>query len=209
MKPPAIILAGGRSTRMGGGDKCLLPVGGKPLLRHILDTIVPQVSDLLINANSDPASFLMFGKEVLPDVIAGFQGPLSGLLTGMRWSRRRHPDAAHILSVASDTPFLPRDLVTRLAGALADRNADIAIASCDAGTHPTIGLWPVDLAERLQSDLTETGTRGMHAWLRAFRVCQAQFPSATMVNMNTPDDIRNVRQSPGIRSSAQPRQHLS
>ena len=209
MKPPAIILAGGRSTRMGGRDKCLLPIGGKPLLDHILGIVRPQACDILINTNSDPAPFLEFGHPILPDVIADFQGPLSGLLTGMRWSRRRHPHAVHILSVASDTPSLPRDLVTKLAQALVDQNADIAIASCDEGTHPTIGLWPVDLAERLQDDLMETGTRSMHAWLRAFRVCHAEFPSSTMTNMNTLEDVRNFKPGAGIPSNIQPRPHLS
>ena len=209
MKPTAVILAGGRSSRMGGGDKCLLPVDGKPLLGHILNIVRPQTSDILINTNSDPTPFLKFDQPVLPDIIAGFQGPLAGLLTGMQWSRRRHPHAVHILSVASDTPFLPHDLVTKLAQALVDGNADIAIASCEEGTHPTIGLWPVDLAERLLHDLMETDTRGIHAWLRAFRVCHAQFPSRTMANMNTPDDLRKFGQRADIPPSIQPSHHPS
>src|SRR5579872_1598341 len=126
MKPPAVILAGGRSSRMGGGDKCLLPVGDRPLIAHILTAITPQTSDILINTNSDPAPFLKYGQPALPDVIAGYQGPLAGVLTGMLWSRRRHPRQAHLLTVASDVPFLPRDLVARLAQCLADQRADIA-----------------------------------------------------------------------------------
>lgn len=190
MSPPAFILAGGRSSRMGGGNKCLLPVADKSLIAHILERLAPQTSDILINTNSDPAPFLKFGLPVLPDAIPGFQGPLAGLLTGLRWSRRRHPQAAHLLSVASDTPFLPRNLVSALSQALLDRKADIAIASCPQGTHPTIGLWPVDLAERLEHDLTETGIRGLHQWLRGFRVSHAAFPSSAMININTPDDLR-------------------
>lgn len=178
---------------MGGGDKCLLSTGGKSLIVHILDTITPQTRDVLINTNSDPAPFLKFGLPVLPDAIPGFQGPLAGLLTAMRWSRRRHPQAAHLLSVASDTPFLPDNLVFELSRALLSQNADIAIAACPQGTHPTIGLWPVDLAERLEHDLMKTGIRGLHQWLRGFRVSQASFASDAMMNINTPDDLRQGR----------------
>jgi molybdopterin-guanine dinucleotide biosynthesis protein A len=194
MKPPAVILAGGRSSRMGGGDKCLLPVNGKSLIAHILDALTPQTSDMLININSDPAAFLKFGLPVLPDVIGGFQGPLAGLLTGMLWSRRRHPRQPYLLSVASDVPFLPGDLVARLSQGLADQHADIAIASCPQGTHPTIGLWPVDLAERLEHDLMETNIRSMHQWIGTFRVARAEFASAALANVNTPADLTACRQ---------------
>lgn len=193
MRPPAVILAGGRSSRMGGGDKCLLPIAGKSLIAHILETLSPQTRDILINANSDPAPFLKFGLPVLPDAMPGFQGPLAGLLTGMRWSRRRHPRAAYLLSAASDVPFLPADLVEALSRALAERNADIAIASCPLGTHPTIGLWPVDLADRLEHDLMHTPVRAMHRWLSGFRVAQAQFPSDALANINTPVELENWR----------------
>ncbi len=193
MKPPAVILAGGRSSRMGGGDKCLLPVNGKSLIAHILTAIAPQTRDILINTNSDAAPFMKFETEILPDVIAGFQGPLAGLLTGMRWSRRHHPRSAYLLSVASDVPSLPHDLVARLSKSLADEHADIAIATCPLGTHPTIGLWPVDLAERLEHDLMETGIRGLHQWLGAFRVAHALFGSDAMANINTPADLAEIR----------------
>ena len=196
MKPTAVILAGGRSSRMGGGDKCLLPVNGKSLIAHITAAIAPQTRDILINTNSDPAPFLKFETEILPDVIDGFQGPLAGLLTGMRWSRRRHPQSAYLLSVASDVPFLPADLVAKLSNAMADERADIAIASCPLGTHPTIGLWPVDLAERLEHDLMETSIRGLHQWLGAFRVAHAPFESGALANINTPADLEKIGGEP-------------
>ena len=189
MKPPSVILAGGRSSRMGGGDKCLLPLGGKTLIARIIDAVAPQACDILINTNSDPAPFLPFGLPVLPDVITGFQGPLAGILTGMLWSRRRHPRQAYLLTVAGDVPFLPADLVLRLAKALYDQKADIAVAGCPRGVHPVIGLWPVDLAGRLQHDLMETMNRSVQDWLRPFRVARAEFESAALVNINTPGDF--------------------
>jgi len=189
MKPAAVILAGGRSSRLGGGDKCLLPLGDKLMIAHILDAITPQSGDILINTNSDPAPFLKYGQPVLPDAIAGFQGPLAGILTGMLWSRRRHPRQVHLLSVASDVPFLPGDLLERLSGALQDQRADIAIASTADGTHPTIGLWPVDLAERLEHDLMEGSVRSVHQWISGFRVACAEFDTVALANINTPDDL--------------------
>ena len=189
MRPPAVILAGGRSSRMGGGDKCLLPVSGKAMIAHVLAALGPQTGDILINTNSDPAPYLKFDLPVLPDVIPGFQGPLAGLLTGMLWSRRRYPRQAYILSAAGDVPYLPNDLVERLACRLADQKADIAIARCAQGAHPTIGLWPVDLAERLEYDLMETNIRSMREWSGQFREAEVTFASAALANINTPADL--------------------
>jgi len=174
---------------MGGGDKCLLQINGKTLIAHVLGTIAPQTSDILINTNSDPAAYLKFGLPVLPDVISGFQGPLAGLLTGMLWSRRRHPRQTYILSAAGDVPFLPADLVARLARNLTEQRCDIAIARCAQGVHPTIGLWPVDLAERLEHDLMETNIRAMREWSGQFRVAEVTFASAALANINTPAEL--------------------
>lgn len=189
MRPPAVILAGGRSSRMGGGDKCLLPMNGKSLIAHVLGAIAPQTGDILINTNSDPAAYLKFGLPVLPDVIPGFQGPLAGLLTGMLWSRRRHPRQAYILSVAGDVPFLPADLIARLARNLTEQRCDIALAKCPNGLHPTIGLWPVDLADRLEHDLMETALRSVRDWAGQFRVAETMFASGSLANINTPEEL--------------------
>ena len=193
MRPPAVILAGGRSSRMGGGDKCLLPMNGKSLIAHVLAAIAPQTGDILINTNNDPAAYLKFGMPVLPDVIPGFQGPLAGLLTGMLWSRRRHPRQAYILSVAGDVPLLPPDLVAQLARNLSDQKADIAIARCAQGLHATSGLWPVDVADRLEHDLMETALRAMREWSGQFRVAEVTFASASLININTPAELAACR----------------
>jgi molybdopterin-guanine dinucleotide biosynthesis protein A len=174
---------------MGGGDKCLLPLGGKPMIAHVLDALTPQCGDILINTNSDPAPFLKYGQPVLPDAIAGFQGPLAGILTGMLWSRRRHPRQVHLLTVASDVPFLPGNLTARLSRFLSEQRADIAIASSPEGTHPTIGLWPVDLAERLEHDLMEGSVRSVHQWISTFRIACAEFETMALANINTPADL--------------------
>lgn len=204
MKPPSVILAGGRSSRMGVSDKCLLPLDGKPLIAHVLTALMPQTGDMLINTNSDPRPFLKFGLPVLPDAIPGFQGPLAGILTGMLWSRRRHPRQAHLLTVAGDMPFLPHDLVARLSEALGRQKADIAIASCPLGSHPVVGLWPVDLAGRLEHDLMETNIRSVSQWISAFRVAPAEFDSSQLTNINTQAELaacQPKRRSDGLRAT--------
>ena len=188
MKAPCVILAGGRSSRMGGGDKCLLPLDGKPMLAHVLERVSPQVSAILINSNSPPELFAGFGWPVLPDTLAGFQGPLAGLLTGMAWAAQS--GATHVLSVACDTPFLPSDLSQRLGAALT--HSDIAIARDEARSHPVIGLWPTALAPRLARDMTQNGIRGVHQWLRGQSVCEVSFDAALFRNINTRDDLRRA-----------------
>ncbi len=190
MKPPCVILAGGRSSRMGGGDKCLLPLNGKPMLAHVLAPVTPQVCAIVISSNSAPELFASFGWPVLPDSRPGFQGPLAGLLTGMTWARRSHPAATHVLSVACDTPFLPPDLAERLGDGLA---ADaIAVARDAARTHPVIGLWPTSLADRLGRDMERHDIRGVHQWLRGLPVREVTFAAAHLRNLNTRDDLRHA-----------------
>ncbi|MBA2590365.1 MAG: molybdenum cofactor guanylyltransferase MobA [Alphaproteobacteria bacterium] len=191
MKPPCVILAGGRSSRMGGGDKCLLPLDGKPMLAHVLDRVSPQVCAILINSNSAPDVFASFGWPVLPDVLAGFQGPLAGLLTGMAWAAQA--GATHVLSVACDTPFLPPDLSQRLGAGLS--RGDIAIARDDARSHPVIGLWPTALAPRLARDMEQNGIRGVHQWLRGQSVREVSFDAAHFRNINTRDELNQAFQS--------------
>jgi len=190
MKPPCVILAGGRSSRMGGGDKCLLPLNGKPMLAHVLDRIAPQVESILINSNSPADLFAPFGWPVLPDKTEGFQGPLAGLLTGMTWARKAHPGATHILSAACDTPFLPPDLAQRLGEGLTATG--IAIARDPERTHPVMGLWPIALAGRLATDMVMHEVRGVHQWLRGQAAREVMFDATGFRNLNTRDELRQA-----------------
>src|SRR5690606_18373365 len=104
------ILAGGQSRRMGGGDKCLLDLAGKPLLAHVIERLEPQVSGLVLNANGESSRFDAFGMQVIPDGIEGFAGPLAGVLAGMTWAAVNDPAARWVVTAASDTPFFPTDL---------------------------------------------------------------------------------------------------
>lgn len=144
---------------------------------------------MVLNANGDAARFVEFGLEVVADDVPGQPGPLAGILAGMRWAARL--GAADVLSVAADTPFLPRDLVSRLDAARAAAGVPLACAASGGWTHPVIGLWPVRLADTLEADL-RSGLRKIDAWTVRHGVASAEFPTAPFdpfFNVNRPDDL--------------------
>jgi molybdenum cofactor guanylyltransferase len=147
-----VVLSGGRSRRMGGGDKCLLKLGGEPVLSRILDRLRPQVIEIIINANGDPSRFADFGLPVIADSIAGFAGPLAGIHAGLEWVRTHAQGVRSVLTIASDTPFFPSDLVHRFLSALGDERA-IAVAASSEGVHHVVGLWPVAIAPKIEEAL--------------------------------------------------------
>ncbi|MGH6737035.1 MAG: molybdenum cofactor guanylyltransferase MobA [Methyloceanibacter sp.] len=190
-----VLLAGGRSSRMGGGDKCLRTVGGRPILAWSIDRLRPQVSDMIINANEDAARFADFGLPVVPDSIVGYAGPLAGVHAGLQWVKANRPDMSHVVTVATDTPFLPADLVRRFLAAAQDKSA-FCIAQSEAGTHPVIGLWPVTLAAALRVSL-ERGERKVGAWTKDHGAVPVFFPPVDVggqsidpfFNINAPEDL--------------------
>lgn len=186
-----LLLAGGLSRRMGGGDKCLRPLGGRPVLAHIIERARPQVSALVLNANGDPARFAAFGLPVAPDVIEGFAGPLAGVLTGMEWAAAHRPDAAWLATFATDAPFFPRDLVARLHAAIERGKADMACARSDGQDHPVFGLWPVHLRADLRRAMEE-GVRKVDLWTARYKLAVAEFTTAPFdpfFNANRPEDL--------------------
>jgi molybdopterin-guanine dinucleotide biosynthesis protein A len=191
--PPTIglLLAGGLSRRMGGGDKCLRPLGGKPVLAHIVARAKPQVSALVLNANGDPARFASFGLPVAGDVIEGFAGPLAGVLTGLEWAAERRRDAAWVATFATDAPFFPRDLVASLHAAIAREGADMACARSGGQDHPVFGLWPVRLRAELRRAMEE-GVRKVDLWTARYKLAVAEFdtePFDPFFNANRPEDL--------------------
>ncbi|MBC7141248.1 MAG: molybdenum cofactor guanylyltransferase MobA [Rhodobacteraceae bacterium] len=189
---PGIILAGGRATRMGGGDKGFRRVAGRRLIDHVIARLADQCGPLAINANGDPSRFAEFGLPVLPDSLPDFPGPLAGVLAGLDWAAGF--GAGAIVSVAADTPFFPRDLVARLRDAAGPSGLALA-ASRDAEgklwQHPTFGLWPVSLRGDLSAAL-QGGLRKIVLWTERHGAGIAEFPSAPFdpfFNINTPEDI--------------------
>lgn len=187
-----LLLAGGLARRMGGGDKGLKTLGWRPILDRIVERVRPQVGPLAINANGDPARFDRFALPVLPDAVEGFAGPLAGVLTGMEWAQSAAPDCAWVATFPTDAPFLPRDLVMRLADAVEDDSADMACAVSAGRAHPVVGLWPVRLAADLRHAMEKEGIRKVDVWTARYRLAQAAFPTDPVdpfFNANRPEDL--------------------
>ncbi len=187
-----VLLAGGRSRRMGGGDKCLLPLAGRAVLARIIERARPQVGPLVLNANGDAARFAAFDLPVAADRVEGFAGPLAGILTGMEWARANAPECAWLASFACDAPFLPADLVARLMAAVAASGADMGCAVSAGREHPVFGLWPVRLADDLRHALVGEGIRKVDVWTARYHLARAEFaadPLDPFFNLNAPEDF--------------------
>ena len=187
-----LLLAGGQSRRMGGGDKSLRLLAGQTLLDHVIDRVKPQVAALVLNANGDPARFARFGLPVVADSIADFAGPLAGILAGLDWTAANRPDCAFVVSLATDAPFLPTDLVARLVGGMNEAAAELACAASSGQPHPVIGLWPVRLRDELRGALAEEGVRKVDVWTARYRLATVDFPVTAIdpfFNANRPEDL--------------------
>ena len=187
--PVLLVLAGGRAIRMGGGDKALRPFRDATLLDQVLARLAGQSArPTLLSANGDPARFARFGLPVLPDAVPDFAGPLAGVLAGMEWALAHAPDATDLVTVPTDSPFLPRDLVARLLAARDAAGAELACAASAGRVHPVVALWPVGLAPSLRRALVEERLRRVRLWMERFRLVQAEFaadPVDPFLNVNT------------------------
>ena len=187
-----LMLAGGQSRRMGGGDKCLLELGGRTLLRHMIDVAAPQVGPMVLNTNSDPSLFADYDLPLSPDSVGGQVGPLAGVLTGLEWAMRYAPDCDWVASFACDAPFVPADLVSHLRQAIEDKGADMACAQSGGRHHPVFALWPVRLADDLRDAVTTEGLRKVDDWTGRFAQARVDFPSGSadpFFNINRPEDL--------------------
>jgi len=195
-----IILAGGRATRMGGQDKGLLPLSSDVcLLDEVIARLSPQVDAMAINANGDPDRFSGFGLTVLHDNITGFVGPLAGVLAALDWAADQGFES--VVSVAADTPFFPRNLVSKLVDFSGPTGLAIAASYDEQGKlwrQPTFGLWPVSLRDDLRGALTQEGLRKIVIWTDRHSAGQAEFdanPDGTdpFFNVNTPEDLETAQ----------------
>ena len=180
-----VILAGGQGRRMGGADKALLPLAGRPLIAHAIDRLEPQVERLAISANGDPARFSRFGLPVLPDA-GGSHGPLSGLLAALDWAAPL--GATHLVTAPTDAPFAPPDLTPRLL--LAAEGTGAALARSGGNDHPTFGLWPVSARDALAAFLASGAKPRVRDFAAALHAARADFPAdGAFANLNTPQDL--------------------
>ena len=196
-----VLLAGGQSRRMGGGDKCLLTLGVQPMLAHVRDRLSPQTGTVILNANGDPERFSGFGLPVVADSIAGFAGPLAGVLAGLLWARDNVPDAAWIVTAASDTPFFPKDLV---AAFIARPATAIRRPSYWRNRTVTCSRFSVSGRWRWQDDLHAWLARGesrkVLAWVDNHRSQRVAFGGPIVAgeeidpffNINTPGDMEQA-----------------
>jgi molybdenum cofactor guanylyltransferase len=186
-----LVLAGGLARRMGGGDKPLRSIAGMTILDRVLARLKPQCQTIILNANGDPARFASTGLPVVPDNVPGFAGPLAGILAGLDWAAEHAPGVEWIISVPGDCPFLPKDLVTRLAAVRSANGRPLACARSGEWRHPVVGLWPTSLRTDLRRALTEEGLRKIEVWTARHGVAVADWPNEPVdpfFNVNTPED---------------------
>lgn len=184
----AVILAGGEARRMGGGDKTLIQLGGKPILQHILDRLIHQSDQVIINANGDLERFKRFGLPVIADQLEGFLGPLAGILAGLDAAASLYPDKTHVISLAGDTPFIPIDLVERMAKLSSSTN--IVTAVSQRRTHPVFGLWPIAIRSELRDQLINHDIRKIDRFTASYEVEECVFDGIPdpFFNINTNED---------------------
>jgi molybdopterin-guanine dinucleotide biosynthesis protein A len=180
-----VVLAGGQGRRMGGVDKGLVELAGTPMIAHVLARLAPQVADLLVNANQNLERYEAMGFPVVPDAVGGFAGPLAGLHAGMTRATRNY-----VVTVPCDSPFLPEDLVARLAAALDRKGAQLAVAKTLDQPHPVFALVRRDVLPNLAAYL-EGGGRKIDAWYSALAVVEVGFDDEADAfrNINTADEL--------------------
>ena len=179
-----IVLAGGQGRRMGGVDKGLQPLRGRPMVAHVIERLAPQVDEIVVNANQNLEAYRAFGHRVVPDAVGGFAGPLAGLHAGLGAAT-----TAYAVTVPCDSPFLPPDLVARLMGALRDH--DLSVAKTGDQPHPVFSLVRVAVRGHLEAFLA-AGGRKIDAWYATLKVVEVPFDdeSEAFRNINTLDELR-------------------
>jgi molybdenum cofactor guanylyltransferase len=194
-----LILAGGRSTRMGGVEKSLIEVAHAPLVRHVADRLAQQVEAVAVNANGDPARFSFLGLPVIADAIEGYAGPLAGVHAGLAWCAENRKKLTHVLTVAADTPFFPSTLAVDLCKAATEEGA-IVLAASSGRRHPVFGLWPVTLAAELGTFLCDPENRKVMLFVQRYPHMEAEFEPVEVgkdsidpfFNINTPEDLQRA-----------------
>jgi molybdopterin-guanine dinucleotide biosynthesis protein A len=177
---------------MGGVDKPLLPLASGTVLSSVVGRLLPQCASLAINANGDPARFAAYHLPVLPDIVAGFPGPLAGVLTGLAYVKQQSESDGWLLTAPGDTPFIPDDLAQRLGRAVMDGSALIACTQSGGRPHPVVALWSSILRDRLAHALVERGVRGVMAFQAEVATSKVEWPVEPhdpFFNINTPEDL--------------------
>ncbi len=187
-----IILAGGLARRMGGGDKCLLPLAGKTLLQRTIDRSLPQVKQLILNANGSSLRFARTRLPVVPDVFSDNLGPLAGVHAGLNWLQTNAPKTEWLASFASDTPFFPANLADELLLAVTSSSRKLAVATSKLAVHPVFALWHVSLKAEIEAQLATGQVPRLQEWMENHNPVKVDFPVEKydpFFNINTPQDL--------------------
>jgi molybdopterin-guanine dinucleotide biosynthesis protein A len=177
---------------MGGGDKPLKLLAGRSILERVVARLAPQCDGVIVNANGDPGRFAPAGLPVVPDSVPDFAGPLAGILAGLDFAAEHRPEIEWVASVAGDSPFLPRDFVSRLHAAREAAHLPLACAESGGQAHPVEGLWPVHLRNDLRGALVDEGLRKIDRWTARHGVAHAAWPTTPVdpfFNVNSPEDL--------------------
>ncbi len=194
--PPTIgvVLAGGLARRMGGRNKGLVRVGTATVLERIVERLRPQCAGIVLN--TDSASVGIANLPTASDSVPDRPGPLAGILAGLDWAAAKAAEAAWIVSVPNDSPFLPRDLVARLHLARVAAGATLACARSANRNHPVVALWPVTLRDELRSAVTAENIRRVSEWAARYPLATAEWPSEPIdpfFNINTPEQAAEAQ----------------
>lgn len=199
-----VVLAGGLARRMGGGDKPLRLLGGRPMIEHVLARLRPQVAAAVINANGDPARFAAQGLPVVADGLPEHPGPLAGILAALDWAAEHAPALRWVVSVPGDSPFIPQDLAARLHAAAAAEGVPLACAWSAGQAHPPAGLWPVALRGALRAALLG-GERKIDRWTARHGCAACDWPADPVdpfFNANAPEDLAEAERLLTVLQSA-------
>ena len=194
-----VLLAGGLGRRMGGGDKPLNLLGGKPLLAHMIERAAPQVDVLILNANGDTARFDNYNLPVIADVVEGFAGPLAGIHSALQWTQDNYPRAKWVVSFATDAPFFPVTMVEKFHQAQRTHVAQIVCAQSHGRDHPVFALWSVGLVDALLKAMVDENLRKIDLWTSRFVTHRVNFDRLTdpidpFFNINRPEDLVSAEQ---------------
>lgn len=188
-----VILAGGQARRMGGQDKGLIEISGKAMIEHVITALQPQVNNIIINANRNHDIYAKYGIPVIADNYEGFNGPLAGMASCMKVI-----DTEYMITTPCDSPFVPDDLVTRMYTALQEKQADISVADSGDRIQPVFCLLKCTLLESLLAYL-DSGERKIDRWFQQHVMTRVDFSDKpeTFINVNTPEDIKDIETRPG------------
>lgn len=185
----AVILAGGRSSRMGGVDKGLMLLNERPMIEYVIDALRPQIGRLVINANRNEQMYESFGLPILSDRVADHQGPLAGILSALD-----NVETPYLLCVPCDTPMLPPDLFARLYKALVAQHAEISCVHDGEHLQPVFALLRQEVRDSLD-EYFEAGGRAIHKWFAGRNLAQADFSDCPQcfININSPEELNQVQ----------------